>query len=560
MDRKGFWEQEQQHPPAARIAAAANNNLSLAPAATAARQTGSPQIKFEAGSTGSGIEAISGSASGKHLICNDDQQSIFRYCEGNLNFATVSAGDDDELNYQKKKALSRDPMSHRIIEKRRRDRMNNCLADLSRLIPAEYLKKGRGRVEKTEIIEMAIKHMKYLQAHACNHAGQESCEHAGQETQAQGQLDATPAAEHYRLGYQECLTETMHFLVEIDGYYSHDALCEQLLNHLQKHCEKIVKGDRLNFSRPMRSETSSSSSRCYSGYSGGPSSTSSGSDSGGNGHSSSSKENVACNSEWRRQSDMEEMASPVLMQTGLVLPPPPPLATSEQADSPSQMSDAGSDAATNCSSSSQLREMLTGAASAGAVPSGHQRRHSESAARVADSVAAGLYKFKNNIKQRFTAEHHHDECKRRRLLSAGADGGIPSGAPASVVVKLRGGGGGGDSGVDSPPTNLIVKQQSPSPMDASTPPEAATPPVPFGVPVFALHSKGAFYIPLTVDNELLAPYMSGFSENGHVLHPVTISVNFCGLAAAPQQQAAPMVPWRGEPAGFMPKWSVCDRT
>lgn len=54
-------------------------------------------------------------------------------------------------------------MSHRIIEKRRRDRMNNCLADLSRLIPAEYLKKGRGRIEKTEIIEMAIRHIKYLQ-------------------------------------------------------------------------------------------------------------------------------------------------------------------------------------------------------------------------------------------------------------------------------------------------------------------------------------------------------------------------------------------------------------
>lgn len=42
--------------------------------------------------------------------------------------------------------------------------MNNCLADLSRLIPTEYLKKGRGRIEKTEIIEMAIKHMKHLQS------------------------------------------------------------------------------------------------------------------------------------------------------------------------------------------------------------------------------------------------------------------------------------------------------------------------------------------------------------------------------------------------------------
>jgi len=64
-----------------------------------------------------------------------------------------------------------DPTSHRIIEKRRRDRMNNCLADLSRLIPTDYLKKGRGRIEKTEIIEMAIKHMKHLQAHSCCQIG-----------------------------------------------------------------------------------------------------------------------------------------------------------------------------------------------------------------------------------------------------------------------------------------------------------------------------------------------------------------------------------------------------
>lgn len=56
----------------------------------------------------------------------------------------------------------KDPTSHRIIEKRRRDRMNNCLTDLSRLIPAHYIKKGRGRVEKTEIIEMAIKYLKDL--------------------------------------------------------------------------------------------------------------------------------------------------------------------------------------------------------------------------------------------------------------------------------------------------------------------------------------------------------------------------------------------------------------
>lgn len=70
--------------------------------------------------------------------------------------------------------LPKDPLSHRIIEKRRRDRMNNCLADLSRLIPSSYLRKGRGRIEKTEIIEMAIKHIRHLQSHPCTRA--EGCE------------------------------------------------------------------------------------------------------------------------------------------------------------------------------------------------------------------------------------------------------------------------------------------------------------------------------------------------------------------------------------------------
>ena len=49
--------------------------------------------------------------------------------------------------------------------------MNNCLADLSRLLPAAYMKKGRGRIEKTEIIEMTIRHMKHLQIHACKDIG-----------------------------------------------------------------------------------------------------------------------------------------------------------------------------------------------------------------------------------------------------------------------------------------------------------------------------------------------------------------------------------------------------
>lgn len=49
--------------------------------------------------------------------------------------------------------------------------------------------------------------------------------------------------EHYRLGYHECLSETMHFLVEVEGMFAGDKLCVQLISHLQRHCDKILKGN-----------------------------------------------------------------------------------------------------------------------------------------------------------------------------------------------------------------------------------------------------------------------------------------------------------------------------
>ncbi|GAB6029417.1 hypothetical protein CHUAL_005176 [Chamberlinius hualienensis] len=128
--------------------------------------------------------------------------------------------------------VSRDPMSHRIIEKRRRDRMNSCLADLSRLIPATYLKKGRGRIEKTEIIELAIKHLKQLQSMIYNRKIDPTVE-------LEGSQKEFASKEQFYLGYQECLHETTCYLVESEGLLLGDPLCSRLLSHLQKHGESI---------------------------------------------------------------------------------------------------------------------------------------------------------------------------------------------------------------------------------------------------------------------------------------------------------------------------------
>ncbi len=125
-----------------------------------------------------------------------------------------------------------DPLSHRVIEKRRRDRMNNCLADLSRLIPTAYLKKGRGRVEKTEIVETAIRHLRHLQRHAPCRQLAELCDAADDRD------------EGFRIGYQECLSEMSHALVEVVGLFSEDDLCVSLRKHLKRHLEEISAGKR----------------------------------------------------------------------------------------------------------------------------------------------------------------------------------------------------------------------------------------------------------------------------------------------------------------------------
>ena len=116
--------------------------------------------------------------------------------------------------------------------------MNNCLADLSRLIPSSYLKKGRGRIEKTEIIEMAIKHIKHLQHHPCTK--QDGCELA---QEIETGLSKASSVESFRVGYHECLTETMHFLVEKEGLYSGNSFCVRLMAHLQKHFDKLGRGE-----------------------------------------------------------------------------------------------------------------------------------------------------------------------------------------------------------------------------------------------------------------------------------------------------------------------------
>ncbi|NXA47134.1 HEY2 protein, partial [Nothocercus julius] len=103
-----------------------------------------------------------------------------------------------------------------IIEKRRRDRINNSLSELRRLVPTAFEKQGSAKLEKAEILQMTVDHLKMLQA-----------------TGSKGYFDAhSLAMDFMSIGFRECLTEVARYLTSVEGLDTSDPLRVRLVSHL----------------------------------------------------------------------------------------------------------------------------------------------------------------------------------------------------------------------------------------------------------------------------------------------------------------------------------------
>ncbi|KAM8831831.1 hairy/enhancer-of-split related with YRPW motif protein 2 isoform 1-T3 [Spinachia spinachia] len=101
-----------------------------------------------------------------------------------------------------------------VIEKRRRDRINRSLVELRRLVPPALHQQGSAKLEKAEILQMTVEHLKVLQA-------------AGGE----GHLDAH-ALDFLSVGFRECVMEVSHYLSAVEGVASGDPLRCRLISYL----------------------------------------------------------------------------------------------------------------------------------------------------------------------------------------------------------------------------------------------------------------------------------------------------------------------------------------
>ena len=401
--------------------------------------------------------------------------------------------------------IPQDPMSHRIIEKRRRDRMNNCLADLSRLIPSSYLKKGRGRIEKTEIIEMAIRHMKHLQHHPCSKP--EGCDLQNEIEQG---LSKTNSVESFRVGYHECLTELMHFLVEKQGdqkyiflwsnnfclgLYAGDPFCVRMMSHLQKHYDKL--------GRPSTSEIHSTVGGTWSGA-GLPS------------------ESQAPEAEGRARdrSGIKSEFGAVSEESGYSS-----LKTEEETGRTDDGLRGGKERSRSYSSPERQREKVGEQEREERYRRFTEERPSDLSIHAEQDLepepeegASHNYKFKSTIRHRFdmgAVEVETPSVKRRRGTGE-EDQRLETQRQPSAPPEVK------------PEASFLQASQ----------PFTLPKPLCQPVPIFALNSKGSFYVPLNLDLSLLTQFLPLLTEEeAGPFHPVTISVNFRTSAeAAPPRE------------------------
>ncbi|UJR09081.1 hypothetical protein I4U23_013328 [Adineta vaga] len=113
--------------------------------------------------------------------------------------STTKDQQNQQQQQRRKRSTHKTPKPHRLIEKRRRDRMNTSLGSLLELIPHKRSENQR-RIEKTEIIEMAITHIRNLVS------SNQKAESINPEKQSLMKLDA------YRSGYYNSICDTYEYL------------------------------------------------------------------------------------------------------------------------------------------------------------------------------------------------------------------------------------------------------------------------------------------------------------------------------------------------------------
>ncbi|XP_066430762.1 hairy and enhancer of split-related protein HELT [Eleutherodactylus coqui] len=119
----------------------------------------------------------------------------------------------------KVKERRRTPVSHKVIEKRRRDRINRCLSELGKTVPMALAKQNSGKLEKAEILEMTVQYLRAL--------------HAADFPRGRDKDLLSEFANYFHYGYHECMKNLVHYLTTVERMETKDTKYARIVAFLQ---------------------------------------------------------------------------------------------------------------------------------------------------------------------------------------------------------------------------------------------------------------------------------------------------------------------------------------
>ncbi|KAM9854290.1 class E basic helix-loop-helix protein 41 [Aulostomus maculatus] len=122
-------------------------------------------------------------------------------------------------------------LPHRLIEKKRRDRINECIGQLKDLLPEHLKLSTLGHLEKAVVLELTLKHLNALTAVTeQQHRKIVALQNGDRSVKSaiHADLDA------FHSGFQACAKEVLQYLGQFENWTTRERSCAQLVHHLQK--------------------------------------------------------------------------------------------------------------------------------------------------------------------------------------------------------------------------------------------------------------------------------------------------------------------------------------
>ncbi|KAG2470792.1 class E basic helix-loop-helix protein 40 [Polypterus senegalus] len=141
----------------------------------------------------------------------------------------IKRGEDSKETYK---------LPHRLIEKKRRDRINECIAQLKDLLPEHLKLTTLGHLEKAVVLELTLKHVKALTTLLEQQQQKIVALQSGMQVGEQTMPLQDSSEEMFRSGFHLCAREVLHFLTkQEDGQH---VTPSHMISHLQKVAAEIM--------------------------------------------------------------------------------------------------------------------------------------------------------------------------------------------------------------------------------------------------------------------------------------------------------------------------------